>query len=503
MIKAKILVVEDDPKVVVFVVDQLEYLGHQVAVARDGVEGLEKVKEERPDLIVLDVMMPEMDGYEVCHRLKSSPETKNIPILMLTVKGQLQGKLMGFDRGADDYLPKPYDKAEFEARVKALLRRSASPPFTTTQSDCVLSLSCKSEHQINIRVSGVVAFNTMTKQTLDIDPDAYARQADDTPLLHWRFNSWQWGERLYQQIFVDHPKVLSSYKQALGEVRDEEKLHICFQCVRDFLRVPLEFLCEEKHDDGDYLVLRHPLVRSISGVRVKKMPLSPGLFNDFWAKGESLRVLLVASNTYSLLGVDDIPEVDEEIRVLDASLKTLFEDRGISVQVKIIPTEQATYETVRKELKKCKYHIIHYAGHGTYDRQSPEKSYLSFWEKPDCQGAVQEMRASELQILLRSSDLRFVYLSCCLGTKTGEPAKFLDDDFLGIADGIIHAGVPSVLGFRWPVSDSGAKELALTFYKSLANQGKIDTALLNARCEVAARDRDDITWLSPILIMQA
>ena len=80
----KILVVEDDPKVVIFVVDQLEHLGYQVTVARDGLQGLAQVRVEKPDLVVLDVMMPEMNGYEVCHRLKSSPETKRIPILMLT-----------------------------------------------------------------------------------------------------------------------------------------------------------------------------------------------------------------------------------------------------------------------------------------------------------------------------------------------------------------------------------------------------------------------------------
>jgi CheY-like chemotaxis protein len=75
---------------------------------------------------VLDVMMPKINGYEVCHQLKSIPETSAIPVLMLTAKGQLEDKVRGFDKGADDYLPKPYDKAEFEARVKVLLKHTAS-----------------------------------------------------------------------------------------------------------------------------------------------------------------------------------------------------------------------------------------------------------------------------------------------------------------------------------------------------------------------------------------
>ena len=496
--KSRILVVEDDPKVVIFVEDNLEHMGFEVLIARNGLEGLKKARKEKPDLLVLDVMMPEMDGYEVCRRLKADPKTWQIPILMLTAKGQLRDKVKGFDLGADDYLPKPYEKAEFEARVKALLKRSTSPPFAAKENSCTLSLSCRSGQRINIRVGGIAAFNDVTQDVLSIDPDVFARQADNVPRLDWRFESKHVGKQLYQQVFVSHPAVLSNYNQALGAVETEERLHLRFEAPRDFLRVPLELSFDEVNEGGDYIVLRHPLARSITGVRVRRMPLSPSLFNELWKQGDELRILLVASNT-----APPIPGVDQEIEALDSSLGAIFEDKGISVQVKTISTGRATYKAMREELQKCKYHIFHYAGHGTYDRQSPEKSYLSFWEEQDCQGTVKRMPVSELRMLLRGSDLRFAYLSCCLGTKTGELAKLLDDDFLGIADGVIHAGVPSVLGFRWPVSDSGAEALALAFYSSLASQGKIDTALLDARCQVAAQDRDDITWISPILIMQA
>ncbi|MBE7551851.1 MAG: response regulator [Anaerolineales bacterium] len=495
----RILIVDDDPDIVIFASDRLEHLGFQVQIARNGIEGLKKTRTEKPDLLILDVMMPEMDGYEVCRQLKADPETRQIPILMLTAKGQLPDKVRGFDIGADDYLAKPYENAELEARVKALLKRSiSSPPFAAPQSDCILSISCRPTHHISVRVSGVVVFNATSRGMFDIDIEAYARQGDNTPLLDWRFNSKQWGKQLYQETFVSHPEILSNYNQALGEVGGEEKFHLRFESPRDLLRVPWEFLFDGVNEGGDYLVLRHPLARAIIGVRVKQRLLSPDFFNDLWAKGDELRILLVASNTYP-----DIPGVDQEIKALGSSLKMMFEERGILAQVTMIPTKRATYENVRDTLQKCKYHIVHYAGHGTFDKQSPENSYLSFWEKGNRRGIVKKMPISELQMLLRGSDLRFFYLSSCLGTKTGEPAKLLDDDFLGIADGIIHAGVPAVLGFRWPVSDDGAKALALAFYKSLANQGKIDTALLHARCETAARNRDNITWLSPILIMQA
>lgn len=494
----RILVVEDDPSVIIFIVDTLEYMGFEVLTARNGVDGLKLATREKPDLIVLDVMMPELDGYEVCRHIKLDPETRHIPILMLTAKGQLRDKLKGFDVGAEDYLAKPYDKGEFEARIKALLKRTTSTPFHSAHDDSNIIVSLVPGHRIGIRVSGTTSLNATSRDVLQIDPDVYARQADNTPRLDWRFNSKQWGKQLYQQILISHPEVLGNYNHALGEKGGEkEKLHVIFESPRDLLRVPLEFLFEGVNDGGDYLVLDHPMARSITGVRVHRMGLSPNFFNELAARGDEVKILLIASNTEP-----DIPGVDGEIQALANSLGLIFEKRGIALQITTLSTEVATYETVRKILKNCKHHIIHYAGHGYYNEKSPEKSCLYFWERENKQGNLKEMPASELQILLQNSDLRFAYLSCCLGTKTSEKAKLIDDDFLGLADSIIHAGVPSVLGFRWPVSDFGAQEIALRFYDSLTSKGKVDTALLDARREVAAKDRDDITWLSPILILQ-
>jgi DNA-binding response OmpR family regulator len=496
MKKAKILVAEDDPRVVIFIEDQLENLGHQVIIAHNGREALDKVKEDKPDLIVLDVMMPEMDGYQVCHHLKSSPKTKNIPILMLTAKGQLQDKVEGFDKGTDDYLPKPYDKAEFEARITALLKRSASPPFDMSHVGTIFSISCKSEHRLTMRLNGNVDYNDRTREIFRVDTNVYARYADNIYKYKedWRFQSREAGKQLFQKIFVEHSEVLSMYNHALGAISNEEELHFRFEADREFLKIPLEFL----YNEGEYLILKHSLARSNNNVRIKKKTLSPSFFNDIWSKNNRLKILLIASNTRP-----PIPGVDQEISTLETALKEMFEDIGISVKLKTIPTDKAAYETVREELKNCSYHIIHYAGHGNYDHQSPEKSALFFWEKPDRKGEVKKMPVSEFKMLLRNSDVRFVYLSCCLGAATGGADKLLDDDFLGIADGLIQAGVPSVLGFRWPVSDSGAITLSNEFYQSLARQGQIDTALLDARCEIAAKDRDDISWISPILIMQS
>jgi CheY-like chemotaxis protein len=119
--RQKVLIVEDDRKLVIFIVDQIESMGFTTVVARDGIDALEQAHLEKPSLIILDIMMPKMDGYEVCRRVKSDPETKHIPVLMLSARGPLKDNSVALEAGADDYLAKPYGTDVFEARVKGLL----------------------------------------------------------------------------------------------------------------------------------------------------------------------------------------------------------------------------------------------------------------------------------------------------------------------------------------------------------------------------------------------
>ncbi len=123
----KILIIDDDLDTLRLVGLMLQKQGYQIAAANNGRQGLLKVEEELPDLILLDVMMPDMDGYEVARRLRQSPETAKIPILMFTAKSQLDDKVTGFESGADDYLTKPTHPTELQAHVKALLARSVKP----------------------------------------------------------------------------------------------------------------------------------------------------------------------------------------------------------------------------------------------------------------------------------------------------------------------------------------------------------------------------------------
>ena len=119
---SKILVVDDDPNVVKLVQLYLERDGHEVLTASDGVTGLELAREEQPSLIVLDLMLPRMDGMEVCRTLRAESA---VPIVMLTAMVEEDDRLAGLDLGADDYVTKPFSPRELAARVRAVLRRTA------------------------------------------------------------------------------------------------------------------------------------------------------------------------------------------------------------------------------------------------------------------------------------------------------------------------------------------------------------------------------------------
>jgi DNA-binding response OmpR family regulator len=118
----RILVIDDEPKIVDFVRRGLNYEGYTVDVAYDGESGLDQARRQPPDLIILDIMLPGLDGVEVCRRLRASASA-HLPILMLTAKDSVPDRVAGLDAGADDYLVKPFAFDELLARIRALLRR--------------------------------------------------------------------------------------------------------------------------------------------------------------------------------------------------------------------------------------------------------------------------------------------------------------------------------------------------------------------------------------------
>src|SRR5204863_5743404 len=132
---ATILLVDDEDSVQKLLTYPLEHEGFRVLQARDGAEALTRFAEERVDLVVLDLMLPKLDGLEVCRRLRAQ---STVPIIMLTARDDELDKVLGLELGADDYITKPFSIREFRSRIRALLRRAATPPQPET--DDVISL---------------------------------------------------------------------------------------------------------------------------------------------------------------------------------------------------------------------------------------------------------------------------------------------------------------------------------------------------------------------------
>jgi DNA-binding response OmpR family regulator len=124
----KILIVEDEKDILQLVKLYLEKEGYRTVTASTGSEGLAQVRSEKPDLLVLDLMLPEIDGLEICKRLRSAPDTAMLPIIMLTAKAEESDTIIGLELGADDYVTKPFSPKTLVARIKALFRRLERKP---------------------------------------------------------------------------------------------------------------------------------------------------------------------------------------------------------------------------------------------------------------------------------------------------------------------------------------------------------------------------------------
>ncbi len=127
----RILVVDDEPDLLELIRFNLAQAGYEVETATTGSQGLEAVRRTRPNLLVLDLMLPDLSGIDVCRQLRTDPEHRALPILMLTAKGEEVDRVVGFEVGADDYVTKPFSPRELTLRVKAILRRHSDDATTS------------------------------------------------------------------------------------------------------------------------------------------------------------------------------------------------------------------------------------------------------------------------------------------------------------------------------------------------------------------------------------
>lgn len=142
----RILVVDDEPRIIGFIRMNLELEGHQVIEAHSGLEALEAVRTKLPDIVLLDVMMPELDGFETLRMLR---EFSNIPVIMLTAKGEENDRVYGLELGADDYITKPFGPRELSSRIKAVLRRANMP--STSPEEAILKIDDRLSVDFNRR----------------------------------------------------------------------------------------------------------------------------------------------------------------------------------------------------------------------------------------------------------------------------------------------------------------------------------------------------------------
>jgi len=152
----RILVVDDEPDILDVVAYNLEQAGYRVSAVRDGRSAIAEAERQRPDLVVLDIMLPDLSGMEVCRSLRRSEKTRGVPILMLTARSDEVDRVVGFEVGADDYVTKPFSPRELVLRVRAILRRRASSPGETEEAVLVHGCLTLDVGRHEVEVDGAV-----------------------------------------------------------------------------------------------------------------------------------------------------------------------------------------------------------------------------------------------------------------------------------------------------------------------------------------------------------
>lgn len=309
----------------------------------------------------------------------------------------------------------------------------------------------------------------------------------------WRQQAKSLGLDLYDTLIKPIPEFESALAVARGTAAqdDPSNVTLVFEGPRQFLSMPYELL----YYRDTPLVLQHPLCRKVQGV-----PAYSEHFDDFFynlrKRRQPFRVLLIASATPGIGS-------DEQINALEKFIDQAVRRLGVKPIIHKLLTKQASIDTVRKRLRKCTYHVVHYAGHGLFDEATGENSGLRFWQRDNMQGERVTLTARELASLLEASETRFFYLNACVGAELTSEQALTNNDYLGTMDAIVKAGVPYVLGFRWYVTDQSSRTFANLFYQHFFTRPLApELAVLTTRKRIYEEDALNETWSSPILVAQ-
>lgn len=182
-----ILIVDDNPNNLQVLGSILEGKGYEVALAQNGLLALDFIKKEKPDLILLDIMMPEINGYEICKKLKEDNETKDVPVIFLTAKTETEDIVRGFDVGAVDYILKPFNSAELLARIRTHIKlRQAQKEIQLLRGIIPICAYCKkirNDTGFWEQVEDYIHKHTMLEFSHGLCPDCYKRLSDEKEWL--------------------------------------------------------------------------------------------------------------------------------------------------------------------------------------------------------------------------------------------------------------------------------------------------------------------------------
>jgi len=276
--KSKILIVDDAVDTVELLRKRFHSEGYDTAEANDGEEALQKVEQYHPDLIVLDVMMPKLDGYEVCRRLKADENTKYVPVLMLTAKGEIENKVKGLEIGADDYLPKPFDYKELSARVKSLLtiKEAREKLVEEEKSEALEKMMDEVAHEIRNPLASIGGF---AKRVYDKLPE-------DDP------------NKKYMEMIMDDVLKLEDMVKQLIELKTVAICYLENTDINDVIIETLELYEEELAEKG--IVVKTELMDNpplISGDKEQmKVAISNLIKNSIEAMQESPKILKIATS---------------------------------------------------------------------------------------------------------------------------------------------------------------------------------------------------------------
>jgi CHAT domain-containing protein len=351
---------------------------------------------------------------------------------------------------------------------------------TREEKDCLVSLD------------GVISYYDLVETSLS-DKRIDELNNKVTGFNQIRDTVQQLAERVRPDLVHALPaKFLTALEIARTHVQLPQQVQIHIIGKPNLIKFPFELV---ELTPGDYLAWRHPISRSLIGQVRTRPTLGPQMLNGLRAADDRLRVLLVSSNP-----TGDLVYIRQEIDEIALQLETVRKYTNLAIEIKILEKRESTALALKQNLIEGHPHIVHFVGHAFFDDRNPDRSYLLL-DGSSKKG--QPVYATELcEWSRQSSDLSFFYLSTCEGAASAEDKCRHHSDFLGIADALMRVGVPAILGYRWPVSDIGARLLAVSFYRALfMPQWSTPTqALFVARSELAAVKRVDPVWLAPILV---